>query len=195
MYLKRLVCTSLGTYLLATAAFAEWGDGLNREFKTIYVPLNQQSGWRIQDEAKPAAPKPEVQIPAPKNESPAPVPVVAKEVPANNWVLTGVEFETGSDALKSSSEASLNEAAEILKAHPTVRVQIEGYTDNVGDKVFNQKLSEKRAAAVKNFLVSKSVAADRLETKGFGETAPKGDNKTAEGRALNRRIEFKILSR
>ncbi len=113
----------------------------------------------------------------------------------DNWVLKGVTFETGSNKIKAGSLAILDEAAEILKARNKVRVEIQGHTDSVGKAESNMALSETRAASVKDYLVKKGVNPSQLETKGFGATQPIGDNNTAEGRAQNRRIEFKVLSR
>lgn len=122
-------------------------------------------------------------------------PEGAKEVPTDNWVLEGVQFETNSDKLMPQSIRVLDEAADILRNHSRVRVEIQGHTDSFGKPDHNKNLSERRAASVKKYLVGKGIAADRLETKGFGETQPIADNKTVDGRFKNRRIEFKVLSR
>lgn len=172
--------------------------------KTPYYQTQQQSGWNFCSEEKSppapvavakATPKPAATPVPAATPAPTPAPEAPKAVPAKEWVLTGVQFETGSDKLKSSSTAKLDEAAQILKDNPSVRVQVQGHTDNVGDPAFNQSLSEKRAVSVKKYLVSKGIAENRLETTGFGENVPVGDNEIAEGRAENRRIEFRVLSR
>jgi len=72
-------------------------------------------------------------------------------------------------------------------------LKINGHTDNVGADDFNMKLSDGRAASVKNYLASKGISADRLESEGFGETMPVADNKTAAGRTQNRRVEMKVF--
>jgi outer membrane protein OmpA-like peptidoglycan-associated protein/outer membrane protein W len=113
----------------------------------------------------------------------------------DNWTLSGVQFESGSDKITSGSFATLDDAAETLKARSQVRVEIQGYTDNTGKPESNLALSEKRAQSVKNYLVGKGVSASQLETKGYGEASPIADNSTKEGRAKNRRIDFKVLSR
>ena len=109
-----------------------------------------------------------------------------------NWVLIGVNFDFNKSSLKSESFPILYHAAEILLTHPDVNVEIQGHTDNVGSDNYNQKLSLERAVSVKNFLVSKGVSASRITTVGMGESKPISDNKTADGRMLNRRIEFKV---
>ncbi|MBL7737673.1 MAG: OmpA family protein [Chitinophagaceae bacterium] len=103
-----------------------------------------------------------------------------------------VQFVTGSATLTKVAMAELDKGAKIMQEHPTLNVSVEGHTDNTGTPALNQKLSEKRAAAVKAYLVKKGVSADRLTTAGYGQTQPVGDNKTSAGRAANRRVEFKI---
>ncbi len=75
-----------------------------------------------------------------------------------------------------------------------MRVSVQGHTDSVGTEAGNMRLSQKRAEAVRAYLVQKGVAADRLEAVGYGPTKPIATNKTAKGRALNRRTEFRILA-
>lgn len=117
----------------------------------------------------------------------------AKATPAmDKWVLIGVNFDNNSSKLTAESYPILYDAAKTLLKNPDMKVGIEGYTDNVGSESYNQKLSEKRADMVKKYLVSKGVAESRLTTSGNGESNPAADNATADGRALNRRIEFKI---
>jgi OOP family OmpA-OmpF porin len=122
-------------------------------------------------------------------------PDEAKAVPEDAWILNGVTFEKGADTLSSNKQLALDNAIEILKNHPKIRVEIQGHTDSFGKDALNQNLSERRAQSVKNYLVQNGIAADRLETKGYGETKPIASNATPEGRAKNRRIEFKVLSR
>ena len=78
----------------------------------------------------------------------------------------------------------------ILKKNPGLRIDLQGHTDNIGSQNFNMKLSLRRSAAVKTYLVSKGVPADRLKTEGFGFSRPVATNKTKEGRAMNRRVEL-----
>ena len=84
----------------------------------------------------------------------------------------------------------LDEAAEILRSHPDMRVEVNGYTDAIGSYAYNLRLSKRRAAAVVNYLVGKGIASDRLIPQGFGKTNFVATNKTAEGRAQNRRVEL-----
>ena len=107
--------------------------------------------------------------------------------------FSNLEFETGTSEIKMSSLLSLEELANLLVVKSDYKLSISGYTDNVGNPKNNVKLSQSRANAVKAFLVMKDVAANRLTAKGFGSKNPIADNKTAEGKARNRRVEFKIL--
>lgn len=103
----------------------------------------------------------------------------------------GILFSSGSDRLRPESTPVLQEIAAMLEAHPELRLRIEGHTDDVGDEVANQALSERRAASVRAWLVSSAgVAESRLESAGFGETRPAADGTTAEARAQNRRVEL-----
>ena len=105
----------------------------------------------------------------------------------------GIQFETGKDEIKTSSFPVLDQIAEEMKEKPQALLQINGHTDNVGSPKFNnQALSERRAAAVKNYLVKKGIAADRITTQGFGDTKPLVPNTTDENKALNRRVEFVV---
>ena len=113
--------------------------------------------------------------------------------PKIDFNANNVQFLSGSSTLTSTAKAELNKLANILnKDYPLVRVGIEGHTDNVGNAASNQSLSEKRAAAVKAYLVGKKVNADRLATAGYGQDKPLADNATPQGRLQNRRVEFKI---
>lgn len=114
-----------------------------------------------------------------------------EEVAEYNFDFRKVQFALGSDALTKVAKAELDKAAKIMGEHPDIKVSVEGHTDNTGSDAFNQSLSERRAASVKNYIVAKGVSADRIKTKGFGETLPISTNNTAAGRALNRRVEFK----
>lgn len=120
--------------------------------------------------------------------------VVVKEAAEQKWVLVGVNFDFNKASLKSESYPILFHAVQVLLMNPDMRVEIQGYTDNIGSEEYNMKLGEKRAQSVKDYLVSRGVSADRLTTRSFGESQPIADNKTAAGRAINRRVEFKVLN-
>lgn len=106
-------------------------------------------------------------------------------------IASKIFFESGSDKLKAGSKTQLDDLADILKKYPEANLVIEGHTDNTGDAEKNVVLSQKRCESVKNYLVSKSIDANRLSATGYGQTRPIDDNKTAEGRAKNRRVELK----
>ena len=112
-----------------------------------------------------------------------------------NEMLVGlgpVTFSTGQSSILEESEVLLLEVVAILNAYPETKFALEGHTDSKFTEKFNQKLSEKRAASVLNFLTSNGIEASRLSTVGFGETAPVASNDTSEGRAQNRRVEVKL---
>jgi len=104
----------------------------------------------------------------------------------------GANFETGSDVLSAEAEVKLNEVIEIMMQNPSTILIVEGHTDNMGDAASNQALSEARAQAVVDYLVTGGIGEGRLTAVGYGEARPIANNDTAEGRARNRRIEFVV---
>ena len=110
----------------------------------------------------------------------------------NDYAKT-ILFDTGRSTIKSESQNVLNDIVNILKEYPTAKFTVDGHTDSQGSASGNQSLSESRAAAVKNFLVSNGVNVSRLTSAGFGEDRPIATNKTRDGRAQNRRVEINLV--
>ncbi len=109
--------------------------------------------------------------------------------------LPGVNFAFDEARLTNESFAILDDAATTLQRHQQVRVEVAGHTDSVGTADYNQGLSDRRASVVRDYLISKGVAADRMTSKGYGESQPVASNDTSEGRAENRRTELVITSK
>jgi len=105
-------------------------------------------------------------------------------------VLYGVLFDFNKSTLQPSSDAALQPAANMMAADTTLKVEVQGHTDNVGADAYNQTLSEGRAKEVLAWLTQHGIAADRLTAKGYGKTKPVADNGSDEGRAKNRRVEI-----
>lgn len=107
----------------------------------------------------------------------------------------GVTFATGSASINQAFRNTLDKVAQSLRQYPNSLVDVYGYTDSTGSDSFNQRLSEQRAQAVASYLISQGVASSRIRWQGFGENPQyfKGDNSTEYGRALNRRVEIKIV--
>lgn len=103
-------------------------------------------------------------------------------------ILDGVTFRPGSDELMSSSFAALDRVVASLLAYPEVTVEIQGHTDSVGETAYNLNMSRRRADTVRNYLMGRGVAPERLTAVGYGEAVPVADNSTPEGRAANRRV-------
>ena len=106
--------------------------------------------------------------------------------------MSDVLFDTGKYTLKPDAKIKLAKVAGILQAYPNLKMQVEGYTDNVGGEQYNQKLSENRAQAVGDFLVSQGVPLANVTATGFGMNNPVADNGTAAGRAQNRRVQLVV---
>lgn len=139
----------------------------------------------------PPAPPPApaaVPAPPPPATSTAPPPPVAQAI-----TLEGVHFENDSARLTSESSRILDPIAASLKAHPELRVEVQGHTDGVGSASYNLKLSQARANAVRDYLIADGVPQEELTAKGYGKTRPIADNRTAAGRARNRRVALVVL--
>jgi len=136
---------------------------------------------------------PVVEHPAPPPPPPvaeAPPPPPPPPPPAKRIVLRGVHFDFDKAKIRPDAEPILDEAADILKQNASVAVEVNGYCDAIGTEGYNMKLSRRRAAAVVKYLESKGIPGDRLEPHGYGKTNFVATNKTAEGRAQNRRVEL-----
>lgn len=113
----------------------------------------------------------------------------------DNFVLNKVVFNSGSSALNKTSYTQLDSIAGVLKANPSMKIEIGGYTDNSGSDNANKVLSESRAKAVYDYLASKGINASAISYKGYGSLNPIADNITEAGKIKNRRVEIKILSK
>jgi outer membrane protein OmpA-like peptidoglycan-associated protein len=131
----------------------------------------------------------------------APDSIYQKDIPLQpievnaSVVLKNIFFDFNKYDLKSESQAELDKVVQLLQENPSVKIQLEGHTDNIGNATDNLKLSENRAKSVVNYLISKGIDSKRLIAKGYGATQPIADNATDEGRAQNRRTELKIVSK
>ncbi|MEY3050328.1 MAG: hypothetical protein RLY31_113 [Bacteroidota bacterium] len=117
----------------------------------------------------------------------------AEELAVLVFARKAVQFETGSDRLLAASYPVLDDIADIMRKYPVQHLRIAGHTDDIGTAEANRFLSERRAQACRDYLTSRGIDTDRLETKGFGESQPVADNATDEGRAQNRRVVFEVF--
>ncbi|MFQ5356127.1 MAG: OmpA family protein [Mariprofundaceae bacterium] len=109
--------------------------------------------------------------------------------------LPGVNFANDSSEITAASAVILDGAVKTLNRKSNIKVEVAAHTDSVGSDAYNQGLSQRRASSVLNYLVSKGISSDRLVSKGYGESDPIADNATEKGRAKNRRVELRILSK
>ncbi|GAA4376339.1 OmpA family protein [Hymenobacter koreensis] len=126
---------------------------------------------------------------------------VVKDIPLKKLdvgakvVLNNIFFDFDKATLRKESTAELQRIVQLMGDSPTLRIEISGHTDNVGNAAYNKDLSQRRAKAVVDYLTGKGVAASRLTSAGYGDTQPVSSNSTKEGRQLNRRTEFKVLGK
>jgi outer membrane protein OmpA-like peptidoglycan-associated protein len=107
--------------------------------------------------------------------------------------LKNVYFDTDKATLRTESFAQLNQLAEVMKIRKNLKIIVEGHTDSVGNEKANQLLSQKRAEAVKNYLITHKIEPARIQAIGYGESRPVAENKTPEGRQQNRRTEVVVV--
>jgi outer membrane protein OmpA-like peptidoglycan-associated protein len=110
-------------------------------------------------------------------------------------IVNNILFSTNQHTIQAQSLPELDYLVRLMKARPTLKVKIEGHTDNVGSEAHNMKLSYLRAEAVRQYMVKRGIARDRLYTIGYGATRPTASNDGEEGRQLNRRTEFIIVQK
>jgi outer membrane protein OmpA-like peptidoglycan-associated protein len=109
--------------------------------------------------------------------------------------LNNIYFETGKANLKPKSFTEIDYVVKLMKSNPTLRIEIAGHTDTQGALNTNMRISRNRAKAVADYIEDQGIDGDRLEYKGYGYTKPVAPNNTPEGRAKNRRVEFKVLNK
>ncbi|MHB1185981.1 OmpA family protein [Thiobacillus sp.] len=123
--------------------------------------------------------------PAPAYVAPEPAPA-----PPQKLVLEGVNFDFDKSTIRQEDLPNIDKDVATLDSWGNVNIEVAGHTDSRGSDEYNMSLSQRRAEAVRNYLISKGIAADRLSAKGYGESQPVADNATDEGRFKNRRVEL-----
>ena len=118
------------------------------------------------------------------------VPLYDKFLTNGKFVTTGIKFDVAKASIKPESMGTINYVVKMMTDHPELNFSVEGHTDSDGESASNQKLSEARAKAVTETMINAGISADRLSSKGYGETKPMTSNDTPEGKAQNRRVEF-----
>lgn len=176
-----------GPYVAASAKANVPDQGLKASTKYCYQVTATDKGGRESaksNEACATTPAPPVMMEEKKEAA------VAKEMFEKGRATVNIEFDTNKANIKPKYHEEIKKFADVMKNYPDLKVVIEGHTDNMGGKAFNEKLSQRRAESVKKYLVDKfGIAADRLTAKGYGMSKPIAGNKTAADRAKNRRVE------
>lgn len=170
-------------YAKAEATLAHIDEELSEKHWWFARRYNAEADQQVRDTASAVKRKcPETKPPPPPPEQ-------------TTFILEGITFDFDKATIRPSSEPTLKEAGNVMQKFEAVKVRIEGHTDHIGTDAYNQNLSERRAKAVKGYLVNNyGIDPGRIDTVGFGESKPIADNKTDEGRAQNRRIEFVVTA-
>ncbi|WP_286742426.1 outer membrane protein OmpA [Aquabacterium sp. UBA2148] len=199
------IAALFATAALAGGAFAQNVDNWRATDGTVWKNGSNEYCWRdtgwtpatgvqgCDGVPAPAAPAP-VAAPAAPAAAPAPAPVVPV-APATEKVSFAADafFDFDKATLKPEGKAKLDDLSDKVKGITLEVIIAVGHTDSVGADAYNQKLSEKRAQAVKDYLTSKGTDASRVYVEGKGEKQPVADNKSADGRAKNRRVEIEVV--
>ncbi len=201
------VALVLATAALATVAGAQsvdnWRSGTGETWKNSVGQCWRDASWTpataaagcdgaiVAPAPAPAAAPKAAPAPAPKAAAPAPAPAPAAATKVTYAADTFFDFDKS--VLKADGKAKLDDLAGKVKAINLEVIIAVGHTDSVGADAYNQKLSVKRADAVKAYLVSKGIEKNRVYTEGKGESQPVADNKTDAGRAKNRRVEIEVV--
>jgi len=162
-----------------------------RELLGVPCPVPAPAPLAAEPEPAPLAAAPEpARAPLAAEPAPAPLAAVAEPAPVMTLVLEGVNFDFDKAVIRPQDYAKLDKDVDTMKAWGDVDVEVAGHTCSIGTDEYNLGLSLRRAEAVRNYLVSKGVSADRLTVRGYGESRPVASNATREGRAQNRRVEL-----
>lgn len=183
-----------GEYTSISDKYSNNTQKLNNNNLTIGVNYYFDSPYVAPVVAAVAAPVVAKEVAKPAPVVVAPVSETWKTLLAEKPVtLKGTNFDFDSAKLRPAADAKLNEVAEFAATYKDAKLDISGHTCDIGSDAYNQKLSERRAASVKAYLVNKGVAEDRIVSEGYGETRPVADNKTKTGREENRRVEIRSV--
>ena len=174
--ISRVQTDETGNYLITLPIGKDYAFSVNRKNYLFY-----SDNYSLKDKA-------------PDSTYQKDIPLQPIEVNAT-VVLKNIFFDVNKFDLKPESQVELDRLVQLMIDNPTVKIQVEGHTDNVGNAADNLKLSDNRAKAVMSYLVSKSIKAERITAKGYGATKPVADNGTDAGRAQNRRTEIKITGK
>jgi outer membrane protein OmpA-like peptidoglycan-associated protein len=168
-------------------AFGRWYIWYEHAHIAGYVKY-ATAGIGVTLQQSPPAPPPPPAPPVAQAPPPPPPPATKKKI-----VLRGVNFDFDKSNIRPDAVPILEQACQVLKQESSINVQVRGYTDSVGTDAYNQKLSERRAKSVNDWLVKCGISPSRLTSKGFGESDPVASNATPEGRAQNRRVELVVV--
>ncbi|MCE9682368.1 OmpA family protein [Halomonas alkalisoli] len=183
-YQQPVVCGIAGGLIGGSIGYATSGSSDEEEGAATGTVAGAAIGALLCADRTPA-PAPVVEREPMPEPAPAPAPVFEPVV-----LDSEVTFAFDSSEIRPAAHRELDQVANTLRENPEMRVRIEGHTDHIGSAEYNEGLSQRRADSVRDFLVSRGIAANRMTTVGYGESRPVATNETDEGRARNRRVEI-----
>jgi OOP family OmpA-OmpF porin len=188
---KMLLCAAAGG--LAGAGITQAADTSDGESAVVAATGAIIGAWLCKSEPTPAPkPAPEPAAPPAKPAAPPPPPPPPPAEGTKIESLEGALFDFDKATLKPTAVEKLDHAVKVLNEFPSVKLSVEGHTDSVGSDKYNQGLSERRAKSVVDYLVKAGIDASRLTAVGYGKTRPVASNDTADGRAMNRRVDLVV---
>ncbi len=167
----------------------EWDDEIERKSDIEKIQPDKKTEPKVEER------KPDITPSPPKTVDILPDIKLEELDVGESIIVPNIYFEFNQAYLRRESLSTLDKIVEKLKKNPKIKLEIQGHTDNIGTKEYNQKLSEKRANVVMEYLIKNGISPERLKAKGFGETKPIAPNDSEEGRSKNRRTEFLILEK
>jgi OmpA-OmpF porin, OOP family len=190
-YVTREGTSNLQLFRNFENALRQSGFTIDFEDKPERITAHKSNAWLFIYDRDTAYDQKTVTTKEMKQEVTADASSLSEEISKNGHVsVYGIHFDTGKAAILPDSESILSEIVKLLQQNPTLKLRVEGHTDDQGNAAANQALSEKRSQAVVAWLTAHDISAARLSAKGLGQTKPVADNASEDGRAKNRRVEL-----
>lgn len=195
---KGVLFVPLGNYVYALGTYYDrnivyGGDGNSTVAPPVVTNDKPLTNALAYNPPTNVTPPPQTNVPEPLID--VQIPDISKTETGSTIVVPNIYFEFNQAYLRRESIRTLDDIVLQLKRNPRISLEVQGHTDSIGDETYNRKLSERRADAVKNYLIKNGISPERLTSKGYGMDKPIAPNTTEDGRSKNRRTEFLILGK